>query len=106
MIASQNLSSGRAAFTEGCAPKFTTPNDQRFIQQPALLEILNQRSHRFIGFLEFFCQSAADILSLARAVEIPAPIKKLHETDPFFHETTGQETIVRKTRFARFGPVR
>jgi hypothetical protein len=50
MIASQELRAG-PLFVHRRAAEFSAPDHQRFVQQPAGLEILDQRSDRLIDFL-------------------------------------------------------
>src|SRR4029434_9994065 len=42
------IGSGRRQLDGRCATELTAPDDQRFFEQPALLEIFEQRSNRLI----------------------------------------------------------
>ena len=38
-----------ANFVHRCAPEFTTPDDKRFIQQSALVEVLDEGRNTLLG---------------------------------------------------------
>src|SRR5262249_8262192 len=101
MISAQDLAFGCAPLAEWGPAKLTAPNDQRVIQQAALPQIADKSRYRLIHPRAFFCKAVVDTLRLDGAVEIPAPVKKLNETDALFEQPTGKETVIGKTRFTR-----
>jgi hypothetical protein len=56
MVAAHAAADGGIGFDHGRATKFAAPNDKRVFQQPALLEVLDQRRALFVCMIgiEFF----------------------------------------------------
>ena len=78
------------ALEHGCATEFTSPDDQRFVEHPALFEILNQSPRRLIR------QATADIHVLLKAtMVIPAAVVKLNEPHATLSQSPGQQTVGR-----------
>ena len=96
MIAAEDAASGRAALAKWCATELTTADNQRFIEQPALLEILDECRNGPIHRRTFLGQAVANVVVGSGAVEIPAPIKQLHESYSLFDQSAGEETVVGK----------
>src|SRR5688572_9265215 len=84
-----------AALDHGGAAEFAAPNDQRFIEQATLLQILNQRCRSLVSIFAILLQIAHEV-----AVLIPCFMKKLNETNAALDQATGQQTIHREGRFA------
>jgi hypothetical protein len=88
------------ALAVGRAPEFAAPDDQRLIEQPALLEIGNERGAGLVGLLAFRAQTARKA-----AVMIPIAMAKLNEANAPLSESAREQAVVGITRFARRGPV-
>ena len=105
MIASQHTAGGGATFAEGRAAKFTAPDDQRVFEQATLPKVADERGHGLVCGTHFSAEPVADVLAVVGAVEVPAPIKELHETHPLLEQTAGQQAVVGKAGVARLGAV-
>ncbi len=79
----------------GCAAEFAHPDDERFIEHAALLEIGNQSCERFVdGFGQL--GGAAEIV----LVGIPPVEYDFDKGDAGFNETTGEQAAGTEVRFA------
>ena len=105
MIPAQHLAGSGAAFAEGCAAKFTTPDHEGVVQQATLPEVLDQRGHRFVGCGHFIRESRGDAGAFTGAVEVPAPVEEIHKANAFFNEPPRQQAVVGKARLAGLRPV-
>ena len=78
------------------AAEFSAPDHQRLVEQPALLEVVEQSRTRLVdltaGLLESFLQV------LAAAVMIPFGVKQRNESRAPFDQPPGQQTIVGERR--------
>src|SRR5207253_6212894 len=75
MVAPNKVLIFRAVFVHWRAAKFAAPNDQRLVQQTALLQILKQGGASLIGLFALVLQAAANIVFLVVPMLIPAPVK-------------------------------
>ena len=91
---------GHVALVLGGAAEFPAPNHQRNLQQPALFQIANQRRRGLVHVLAGLGNFRWQV-----AVMIPASMIKLHEAHPTLDQTSRQQAIVRKRRFARLSAV-
>ena len=77
-----------ARVQHGRSPELPSPNDERVVQKPPLLEILDKRRRSLIrGFavlFDFFCQVG---------VLIPHLVEKLHEPHTTFQQASCDETV-------------
>src|SRR6185436_17870486 len=105
MVAAEELAAA-ALFVERSAAKLSTPDDERAIEQAALLQILEQGGDRSVDEFHLARQPLNDVGIDANAVEIPAPVVKLHVADPLLGEAAGQQAVVGKTGLAGHRPVR
>ena len=105
MIAAENVALRRAAFAERRSPELATKHDQGVIQQSALAQILEQRGDGPIHRRAFLCQPVTNVFSGIGAVEVPAPVEELHVTHALFDQPTGEQAVVRETRFSRLRAV-
>src|SRR5436190_23842929 len=85
--------------------KVDAPYHERFIEQTPLLEVLDQRRASAIHFAAFLRELCEQIVPGAGAVNVPAPVVKLHVADAAFDESARQQTVVREARLARFGAI-
>ena len=78
------------------AAEFTHPDNERILQQPALLEILHQRTHGAIHDRELpILERGKDVL-----VVVPAAKIDFHKRDSLFDKSPGHQTAPAKSRFA------
>ena len=85
-------------------PKLAAPNDQRRIEQPALLQVLQQRRHRLVRF-------AASVVETLLHVVVRIPNLRfdveLHEPHAAFDQAPGhQTTLAVRLRRGLIQPVR
>ena len=91
--------------SHGSPAEFAAPDDERVIQQSALLEVSNERRrspvHVERDFVELLCQVIFTV-----AVVIPTSVVKLDEPRPAFKQPTCDQAVVGKGGFTRRGSVR
>ena len=73
--------------------------------KPRCRRSLIKAAMRPVHRLALVRQAVADVFAGVRAVEIPAPVEKLHEADALLHQPPGQEDIVGQAARAGLGPV-
>ena len=101
MVASEDFAFRRTTFTERRAAEFATPDDQRLLEQTALLQVANQSGDRSIHRCTLVGQTVGQSAVRASAVEVPAPVKQLHKANARFDQPACQQTVVSQARFAR-----
>src|SRR5688572_659965 len=89
-----------AALDHRGAPELAPPNDQGIVEQPALLEVFNERRAGLIGVLAIF----GDVFD-QRAVLVPGFMKNLDEPHPALNQSPRQQATGGEGPLARFGPV-
>ena len=102
MIAALVHALGGAAFAEWCAAEFAAPHDERVVEQTALLQLADERGDGLVGSRHFASEAVLDFLVRIRAVEVPAPVEKLHETHALFEQAAREQAVIGKARLARF----
>ena len=75
MIAPQDIALGRAAFTEGSASKFATPDHQGFVEEITLFKVTYQGGDRLVHRFAAICKAGPNATALVGTVEIPSPVK-------------------------------
>src|SRR5262249_35919017 len=75
--------------------EFAHPQDQRAVEQPALVEILNERTHRLIELRQLRLKRREAIL-----MEVPAPHRDLDEWHARLYQPPRHQTAAAKTRRA------
>ncbi len=70
------------------AAEFAAPDHERIFQQPALLEVLDERRRSLVGLLALALDAAGQT-----AVLVPALVEELDETDAFLDEPTGLQAV-------------
>ena len=105
MIAAQNFAFCGAPFAKGSSAKFAAPNNESFLQKTALFEVFDKSGDGFVHSGAFFGQAFGEAGSFAGAVEIPAPVKELNETDAGFGQASGQQAVVGKAGSAGLSAV-
>jgi hypothetical protein len=93
-----NLAHRRAAELAG-------PNHQRVVQHPPLLQVGQQRGHRPVHVVALARQGGHDVVALAGAVDVPAPVEELHEPHAALDEPPGEQAVVGERRPPRLGAV-
>src|SRR4051794_11622208 len=79
----------QVALTIHRATELTAPDDERLIQQAALLQVLNESGGGLVGFF----RALAELIGQA-VVRVPAAMKKLHETHAAFAQAASNQHIV------------
>lgn len=105
MIPAENLAVGGAAFPERSPAKLATPDHQRFIEQPPLFKITNERRDGTVHRGALVRQSIRQPGIGGSSMEIPAPVEELDEADPLLHETPGEQAIIGERSGARLRAV-
>ena len=80
----------QASLAVDCPPKLSAPDDERVIQQAALLQILDERRGGLIGFEASLRQSYGQL-----AVMIPVAMIELYESDSALGKSPRKEAVVR-----------
>lgn len=76
-----------------CPSELSTPNDQRILQQPSLLQIFDQCGTRLIRIECILLHPRGQSTML-----VPGLMKELNESYPTFDESSGNQTIAGKIR--------
>src|SRR5690606_25877398 len=79
VIASPLASQGRIVLNHRCASEFSTPYDERFVEEPALLQIGDQCCRGLIGVSTDYLEVSFNV-----AVMIPIRMETGNEAHPFF----------------------
>src|SRR5260221_13597814 len=83
------------------ATEFASPDAERFVEKPALLEVGDQGCRRLVGVA-----ALADDLPGKVRVLVPATVKELHETHAALRKSPGQKAIGRECAwFFRIGTI-
>src|SRR5271157_6114636 len=85
-----------ALFVHGGTAKFPSPDHQRRVKEPTLLEVRYQRRGGLIGFAAQLWQPVDDIVVSRSAVGVPSAMVKLYEANTPFHQPPRQQAIVGK----------
>ena len=91
MIAAPLLAVFHVALQKGRAAKFTAPNDERVIEQPALLEITQQSGARLVGVFALGVQFSGHA-----AVLVPPCVHHLHKARAAFNKPASHQAIIRE----------
>lgn len=73
------------------AAEFPSPDDQRIVEEPALLQVAHQRRRGLIGLLALDANVLRQVVMM-----VPVLMVKLHEPDTALDEPPRQQTIGRK----------
>src|SRR5205814_967631 len=65
-----------------------------FIKQPARAKVSDERGDWFVHAGAFFGETLTDVLAVVGAVEIPAPVEQLDETNALFDEPAGEQAVI------------
>ena len=87
------------------APELAAPDDQRVVEQAALLQVGEQRVDRLVGLLAQARQLLDDVLAERGAVRVPAAVIELHEAHAALDQPPRQQAVVGERRLARLGAV-
>jgi hypothetical protein len=71
------------------AAELPAPDDQRVVEQPALLEVRHQRGHALVDVAALVGQAPAQI-----GVVIPVGVVQLHQPHAALDEPPGQQAVV------------
>ena len=83
---------GVAILSHRCAAELATPNDERVVEQSALLQVQHQGGTRLIDIAADLLEVGVEILS-GTTVTVPVRVIELHETDISLDQTTGQQAV-------------
>ena len=90
-----------AALDHRRAAELAAPDDQRVVEQAALLQVLDQRRAGLVGVARSsFFRSADEV-----AVLVPRLVEDLHEPHAPLDQPAGQQAVVGERRLARLGAV-
>ena len=98
MIAADEGCIGVVVLLHRRAAEFAAPDDQRGIEQAALLEVLDQAGVGAVDLLHLDREDGGNVLAGADAVMVPAPVVELHEAHAAFDQPAGQQTVVGEGR--------
>ena len=104
MIAAEELRAV-ARLVHRRAAELAAPDDQRVVEQAALLEIGQQAVDRPVGLPAEMRQLLDDVLAERGAVRVPAAMVELHEADAALDEPPRQQAVVGERRLARLRAV-
>jgi hypothetical protein len=76
------------------APELAAPDDERVVEQPALLQIGHQRVDRPVGLPAQVRQLLDDVLAEGGAVGVPAAVIELHEAHAALDQPPRQQAVV------------
>src|SRR5258706_16193202 len=76
----------RSRLAHGRAAEFTGPDDERAVEEPSLLEILDERGGSAIGFAAHLRSLVHDVLVIVAAVHVPVAVSDLHEANATFNQ--------------------
>ena len=82
------------------APEFAAPDDQRVVQQSALLQVADQRGRGLVDFASYLIERLAEV-----GVMVPIGVIELHEAHAALHQAARQQAVVRVAGLARLGAV-
>ena len=105
VIAAEDGAGGRAPLAERRPAELAGAEDQRVVEEPARLEILDQRRGGPVERGRLVRQAVADVLAGAGAVEVPSPVEEVHEPHPLLDESAGEEAVVGEARLPGLGAV-
>src|SRR5262245_35573167 len=105
MVAAEVRTAGGAAFAERTAAELAAPDDQRVVEHAAALEVADQGGDGAVHAAALVAQTVGDRFARTGAVEIPAPIVKLHEAHALLQEPPGEQAIVVEAGGARLSAV-
>ena len=80
--------------------ELAAPDDQRVVEQPALLQVLDQRGAGLVGVLAVLLEVVDQV-----AVLVPGLVEDLHEPHAALDQPAGQQAVVGERRLARLGAV-
>ena len=85
MVVASVVALGQSTLAINCSAEFTTPNHQRVVEHPPLLEIIDQGRTRLIDDPALAANVAGQV-----SVLVPLPDKHLGETNTAFGQAAGQ----------------
>src|SRR5256885_17029799 len=96
MIATEQVFVLGAILVHRSAAKFSAPDNQCIIEQPALLEVFNQGGASAIGLFGLAGQSIANVVFFAVTMLVPAPMKNLNKASAALEQPPGEQAVVSK----------
>lgn len=91
MISTQRSAEGRIRFDHGCPAEFSTPDDERLVQEPAAFQIEDQRRAGLVGGFAVVADVAFDI-----AVSVPAVLVDVDKTHASFDQSPSEQARPRE----------
>ena len=89
-----------AALDHRRAAELAAPDDQRLVEQAALLEVLDQGGAGLVGVVAVLLEVVDQV-----AVLVPGFVEELHEAHAPLDQPAGQQAVVGERRLARLGAV-
>ena len=105
VVATEVFAFGGAAFAEGCAAEFPTPDNESVFEESALFEVSDEGGDRFVHGRTFVLQSITEGGSGTGSVEIPAPVEEVDKANAFLDEASCQQAVVGEAGAAGLGSV-
>ena len=101
VVSAMPIGLGNVALAERRAAELAAPDDQRVVEHPALLQVLDQRGGRPSVSWHLLLELGEEV-----AVLVPAGVHQLHEPDAPFEQPPGDQAVVRERALAsRLGAV-
>src|SRR5687768_10402039 len=91
---------GNVTLTVSGAAEFAAPNDKGFVEQPAFLQIFDQRRARFVRVFGLVFDPFGQA-----AVMIPITMAELNKANAAFGQAAGEQAIIGERGFAGLGAV-
>ncbi len=104
MVAAQELRVV-PALVHGGAAELAAPDHEGRVQEPALLQVLDQGGRGLVDLAAQRRQAVHDVVALARPVVVPAAVVELHEAHAPLHEPPRQQAVVAERPLARLDAV-
>ena len=105
VVSTENLPFRCAAFTEWGATELSSPDDQRLVEETALLQVLDQGGDGLVHRSALVRQSISQTGRCPGSMVVPAPVEELHEANPLLDQSTGEQAVVGEAGSSGFGPV-
>ena len=100
MIPAHLSAQGQIAFHHGGPAEFPSPDYQRPLQQPALLQVADQGCRSLVRETALFDETALHVRMV-----VPAGMIDIDETDSPFHQTPRQQAVAGERRLSLLGAV-
>ncbi len=87
------------------AAELAAPDHDRLVEQALALQVLDQGCNRPVDLLALLGEVVDDVVPLAGAVAVPAPVEELDIAHAPLDKPAGEQAVVRKRGRARLGAI-